>query len=563
MQPQQPNMYPGMMPGMAMPGQVPQQPQMGTPVQQGAPTLGAPQQLPGQVLFVGAGNGSIVGITPAGQIFKRDGVGAWQQLPGQGSRVDIADDGTLVMIGQNPPSAMTFVNGQWVNKPVAMLKEISVGSAAHIWGITNANALVECQAAMGGLMVPHTVPFVPKDVSVGVDGTVYALASASDAVYRLDRSMNTWVQLPGQLSRIAVHSANEVVGVNAQGQVFTLNPPSQWNHVATITNPIKDVSYGADGIYVVGTDQSIKHLPKAIVVAPGAVAAAAGQAVGQMLGGVMGAMGAMMGGMGNPQMMQANQMAAQQQQQQQQAAAMAAQQQQAAAMAAQQQQAAAMAAQQQQQQQQQQQAAALAAQQQQQQMMMGGMMPGGMMPGMGMQMGGMPGGAGVSVTMGGGPMGGGPMGFNMGSSPVGGATVTVTSSVGGGSGSACPKCMHNGQPQGGMGAFHPVPSGDIHYKCACPLCNGTKRSTHQNRCPVCNGGGGIDAFGKGCESAPRDTCYKSACKACDGKGYTYTARRTCTQCSGKGGFDTFNKPCREGEVCYKSSCGGCGGKGAI
>ena len=216
--------------------------------------------------------------------------------------------------------------------------------------------------------------------------TVYATANHSDAVYRFDRMSNQWTQLPGQLVSISVHSASDVVGVNAAGQVYQLDPAmQQWHHLQMLSAPVAKVSFGADGIHVVNRDASILFVPKVQQPSAAAAAAAAGQAVGGMIGGMLGAMSALSGALGGG-------MQPQPQQQQQ-------------------------------------------FQFQSQPPMQQSPVQQGVMVQQGVQQG-MPG-FGAAVSM-------------------GGSGVSVTTAHIGGTG-PCQKCQHNGQAQGGMGAFHPVP----------------------------------------------------------------------------------------------------------
>jgi len=120
----------------------------------------------------------------------------------------------------------------------------------------------------------------------------------------------------------------------------------------------------------------------------------------------------------------------------------------------------------------------------------------------------------------------------------------------------CPKC--NGL--GGLGTFGPVRAGEMHYKRACPCCNGSCVIMQpMQQCPKCNGKGGRGAFGP-CEL--NDVHFKGPCILCEGKGYlpqssTFTI---CSECKGKGGLGAFG-PCEVHDVHFKRNCPSCNGAG--
>eukprot|EP00039_Didymoeca_costata_P018721 m.334681 g.334681 ORF g.334681 m.334681 type:complete len:515 (+) comp17411_c0_seq1:134-1678(+) len=79
-------------------------------------------------------------------------------------------------------------------------------------------------------------------------------------------------------------------------------------------------------------------------------------------------------------------------------------------------------------------------------------------------------------------------------------------------------------------------------------------------CERCNGLGGIDTWGRGC--AQGHMHWKMACPLCNGRGHSPPGNWVkCGACSGKGGIDSFNKGCHRFDILYKHDCLQCNGKG--
>jgi hypothetical protein len=98
------------------------------------------------------------------------------------------------------------------------LVTISVGSANHVIGVNAGGQMWRWDNASNNWQSVGAT-FLAAEVSVGKDGTTYAVAR-DDNVYRLQGS--EWVQVPGQLTQVSVFTADEVVGVNRSGQVYQL-----------------------------------------------------------------------------------------------------------------------------------------------------------------------------------------------------------------------------------------------------------------------------------------------------------------------------------------------------
>jgi hypothetical protein len=256
-------------------------------------TFGAPTPLDGQLTDVSASSTQVVGVNATQQIYQRSlPMGQWQQLPGAAARASVADDGTLWVVTAQD-QIFRWIGNTWQPVPGA-LKEISVGSAAQIVGSNGSGQIYRFDAmANSWALVP--APFAAASVSVGSDGTLYAV-DASDNVHRFEPMMSQWIQIPGQLKQISCHNALSVVGVNRLGHVYQLAPSTNtWSHISSLHAPIARLSVGTNGLFVVGNDASINHLPNAITTVNAAAAASAAMmgaagGFGAMVNNMLGAM---------------------------------------------------------------------------------------------------------------------------------------------------------------------------------------------------------------------------------------------------------------------------------
>lgn len=265
------------------------------PIQQPAVVqqpIASPAQYGGAVAIDGqltsvafSANHTVTGSNASGAVYRRVGLtGAWQQVaaPAGVTRVSASDDGSL-WCTTAAEQICRSVGGAWSQVPGAA-KTVAVGNAANVV-VANAGGQLWKFDGMASWQ-PIAAPFLAADVSVGADGTLYAVDQA-DGVHRFEPMLGQWTTIPGQLVQISVHNAQTVVGVNRAGQVYAFNPATNtWTHLAQIP-PASRVSASGEGLYVVGADQSVKFVPAVAAVAPNL-----GAAVGGFIGSVLGAMGA-------------------------------------------------------------------------------------------------------------------------------------------------------------------------------------------------------------------------------------------------------------------------------
>jgi hypothetical protein len=228
---------------------------------------------------------TVTGSNASGAVYRRVGLaGSWQQVPAPPGvvRISVADDGTTFAT-TNLEQICRFVNNAW-QQVAGQAKTVAAGNAAAVF-CANAAGQIWRFEPMSGQWVPVAAPFQATDISVGKDGTLYAV-DAADGIHRFEPMTGAWTTIPGQLTQISVHDASCVVGVNRSGHVYQLNAAtSTWTHLAQINGAAR-VAASADGIYVVGVDQSIKFVSAvAPIVQQGAMM------MGAMLGGLASAFG--------------------------------------------------------------------------------------------------------------------------------------------------------------------------------------------------------------------------------------------------------------------------------
>lgn len=141
------------------------------------------------------------------------------------------------------------IGTSWASVPGA-LKQVSVGSAQHIWGVNSGNDLWRWTGSTWIRIASGTI----KYVSAAADGTVWAI-STNDAILRWNGS--AFSTMPGAAVQVSVGSASNVWVVNATGRVFRWIG-STWE-VVDSAGLCKAVAAGADGTVLVirASDNSV------------------------------------------------------------------------------------------------------------------------------------------------------------------------------------------------------------------------------------------------------------------------------------------------------------------
>ena len=193
------------------------------------------------------------GVNSQHQIWHLDNA-QWNQVQGPSGAVvtqaSAASDGTVWALDQNA-NIYSYTGSGW-QQMTGQFTQVSVGSAANIWGVHN--GFIYQWNGSGFVLIPGEA----SQVSVGADGTVWALNQGNIWSY----SGSGWSQVQGQLTQVSVGSATNVWGVNAAAPEWLWQwNGSQWAQIgapSTFT-PIQ-VSVGEDGtVYAVDQRSFIFH----------------------------------------------------------------------------------------------------------------------------------------------------------------------------------------------------------------------------------------------------------------------------------------------------------------
>jgi len=172
--------------------------------------------------------------------------GNWTMMPGsQFKSISVAANGAAVWgtqtndtILQNTsvlatPDAIQQRVGDIWNEVSGRLKQISVGSAAHIWGVNHKDDIFH-RSGNNWVHIPGKL----KQVSVSCNGAVWGV-NARDNVFRRDGS--NWTEMPGRLKQIAV-GGSVILGINKDDNIF------QWNGSGwvDVDGYLKQVAVGCD-----------------------------------------------------------------------------------------------------------------------------------------------------------------------------------------------------------------------------------------------------------------------------------------------------------------------------
>jgi hypothetical protein len=104
------------------------------------------------------------------------------------------------------------------------LKQFAVG-VNDMWAINSSNQIVQWDwNTSNGFVANVEIQGTLAQIAAGGDG-VWGVAANSNEIFRLDESSDTFVQVPGALTSIAVGSGAGVWGVDSSGDVFTFVRP--------------------------------------------------------------------------------------------------------------------------------------------------------------------------------------------------------------------------------------------------------------------------------------------------------------------------------------------------
>lgn len=241
--------------------------------------------IPGALTQIAVGSGTAIwGINAQQQIYRWDPVhSAWLNVPGSLTQIAVGADGDVW--GINSQSGIYHYNAQTgsFSEVPGTLSQIVVRSASEVYGLNAAGSIFWYNPGTGYFgRMGTSIAFA--QIAAGADGDVWAvqnnaayeynvLRNSMDArpgatiaqvavgpgasvsgvspggqVYQWNAGSQTWVQVPGTLSSIAVGANGAAWGVNASQQIFTDGQVTRGYEALSWTpGSLTQISVGADG----------------------------------------------------------------------------------------------------------------------------------------------------------------------------------------------------------------------------------------------------------------------------------------------------------------------------
>ena len=133
------------------------------------------------------------------------------------------------------------LEGSWSQIDGTAMK-IAVGNAKHVWGLQSNGSIWQRDIKNNSWM--RIQADAAKDISVGSDGTMWAVKKSDGSIWRRDG--HSWEKIDGTAMKIAVGSAKHIWGLQSNGSIW------QWNDKNNSWKSIKadaaiDISVGSDG----------------------------------------------------------------------------------------------------------------------------------------------------------------------------------------------------------------------------------------------------------------------------------------------------------------------------
>lgn len=204
----------------------------------------------GNLSQISAGSSQIVwGVSADNNVYSRNFTdNRWTQHTDNMKHVSCAADGMVVYAIDVNNRIHEWQTDKFVQID-GVLAQISVGSAAHIWGVDEAGKIFyrdnnTWHSVAGGL----------SQISVGADGTVFG--TISNKLYQ--RISGGWQQITGSFKHVSVGSARHVWAITTEGKVQRYLGSNRWEPVAG--NNLVQVSLAGDGaVWAVDTSGRIFH----------------------------------------------------------------------------------------------------------------------------------------------------------------------------------------------------------------------------------------------------------------------------------------------------------------
>lgn len=147
----------------------------------------------------------------------------WERVSGQLKEISVGSSNHVW--GVNDKDQIFRWDGHgWISVS-GLMKQVSVGEDGVVWGV-NAGGQIFERTSLGEW---KTIPGLARSVSVGSARQKWVLNN-NDQIFHLKG--NTWQPVPGLLRTLSAAADGSVWGVNAQGDIFILAENGQWKVVA-------------------------------------------------------------------------------------------------------------------------------------------------------------------------------------------------------------------------------------------------------------------------------------------------------------------------------------------
>jgi Tectonin domain/FG-GAP repeat len=212
---------------------------------------------PGSIAQVAVGAGVYVyGLNAYQQIYQwNSNTGSWVEIPGALESIAVGANGIVWGLNSaqqiyqfggptRPVSAISQVLGQTSVSP----RQISVGVDGSVWGLAYNGAYQDSQveyfnsATQSFEAVSGAPPLI--EISVGAGADVWGVNTAG-SIYQYDSATGNWNLIPGELNFVKVGGDGSVWGINIWGGTYNYDfSTDSW---INIPGELATLSVGADG----------------------------------------------------------------------------------------------------------------------------------------------------------------------------------------------------------------------------------------------------------------------------------------------------------------------------
>lgn len=241
--------------------------------------------IPGALEQIAVGSSSAIwGINAQQQIYRWDSADSkWVNVPGSLTQIAVSADGDVW--GINYQSSIYHYNAQagFFSEVPGTLAQIVAGSAGAIYGLNSAGSIYWYNLGTGYFeWIGGTIGFA--QIAAGADGDLWAVknngayhydvlhdtmdaaggasiaqvaigsgasvfgVSVGGQVFQWSAGSQSWSQVPGNLSSIAVGANGTAWGVNPAQQIFTTGQVTRaYQALSWIPGSLSQISVGADG----------------------------------------------------------------------------------------------------------------------------------------------------------------------------------------------------------------------------------------------------------------------------------------------------------------------------